>query len=281
VHRADQLGPNVVALECHACRVRYPVEEVVALGDPLQCVDVDCGAGGMIARTTPTLEERFPSGLLNRGFTPLPDALMRERERLGIGAHELLVIWALEQHRWLARDRVFPSRKRLSELTGLSDTTVRRTITRLADAGLITRVPRFRDNAGQTSNAYELDPLWDRLGSLAPESHRPGPESDRPGGNVHEAEPRASSHTDPGAPSHTDPGPWVTQTHEQEEDDLDEGQDIEPVGARTALAATRDELRLPTHDDEVRTPVTVPFTSPDERDEAHQSGRVFTLGTAA
>ena len=113
----------------------------------------------------------------------------------------------LERHRRLTGDIVFPSRAKVAKLTGLSNATVKRTIAKLVRRGLITRQKRFREDGAQTSNAYNLDPLWEKLAGFTLGSSNPPPGSHRPGGDL--ANP-TKAHSDPGGLGHTDPGPWVT-----------------------------------------------------------------------
>lgn len=64
---------------------------------------------------------------------------------------------------WLAIHRhgsdpqnCYPSRKRLARLLGTSESTVKRAIAELADAGLLTVIERRRADGKQTSNGYQL-----------------------------------------------------------------------------------------------------------------------------
>jgi len=88
-----------------------------------------------------------------------PHALMEQREALGMTAHDVLVVMALERHRLRAEQLVFPGIKRLGSLTGLSEASVRRSIKRLSGLGLVERL-RARKGGEYAQNYYDLDPLW-------------------------------------------------------------------------------------------------------------------------
>jgi hypothetical protein len=255
VHRREQVGVDVVALECHACGMRYvgpEIDEILAF-DELRCPDPECGAGGMIARKASRLEERFPDALARR-FTPLPDALMDQACALGLGPNELLVIWALERHRRLMGDVVFPSHRKLANLTRLSVPTVKRALAKLVKAELIEQQPHFRADGGRTTSQYNLDGLWQALATHS--SHRPTHSSHRPTHSSHR--PRGEGAKPPelvddipfdlGGIDHTDPGPQVTQTHQEvdvvvEVDAVPEGDLVSTRTAPRPLAATQRNLR--------------------------------------
>lgn len=162
VHRSDQVAVDVVALECHRCRVRYSGDELVELlgFEELTCLDPDCRAGGMVALRRSTLAERFGEAFTG-AWTPLPEALMDHAGNLGIGSNELLVIWALERHRRALGDEVFPGQQRIAGLTGLTIYQVRRALAKLVHRGLIDRrQPGREGKRGRAKVRYVLDPLW-------------------------------------------------------------------------------------------------------------------------
>lgn len=251
VHWRDQVDDGVVALECHRCHTRYAG---AGLSDILVCEELRCsacGTGGLIPHRTSSLAERFPAPL-DRNYTPIPNALTRHRDALGLGSNDLLVILALEQHRWAAGDEVFPSRSTIAELTGLSVRSVDRTLHGLVEAKLITKRPRYNSNAGQASNSYDLAPLWVAVAALEPQRH-----TDTPPG-VREAPPLvggpADCHADAPSPRQNEHWGGVTLAHEKEEVDLNEVlPEVDPVGTGPAPPATAAHI----------TPVQEPETDPN------------------
>lgn len=159
IHTADQLEADVVAVDCVKCGRRYGVDEFRVMD-----LCYDCNCGGFIPRRITRVEDRFPPELASR-FTPLPEALMDHAEALGIGPHELLVIWALERHRRMSGDEVWPSRQTLQRLTRLSRGQVTRAIGKLRPL-LNPYQPRFPDSGRQATNRYTLDFLWSAVTDL-------------------------------------------------------------------------------------------------------------------
>ncbi len=150
---------RTIALDCCHCDAHYPMDgegSVEHLDDPLRCIE--CGLSGFIPRQREEIAARFPERLAKR-FAVTPHALMEQREALGMTAHDVLVVMALERHRLRAEQLVFPGIKRLGSLTGLSEASVRRSIKRLSGLGLVERL-RARKGGEYAQNYYDLDPLW-------------------------------------------------------------------------------------------------------------------------
>ena len=76
-----------------------------------------------------------------------------------IGAHALLVYMALARHAGLNGGDCYPSLKYMASRLCISTRTITRAIATLASAGLIKVVPRYKDNGGRRSNAYDLLPV--------------------------------------------------------------------------------------------------------------------------
>ncbi len=158
IRTADELEPGVVAVDCVKCGRRYSADEFRVME-----LCYDCNCGGFIPRRIPRVEDRFPPELASR-FTPLPEALMDHADALNIGPHELLVVWALERHRRVSGDEVWPSRQTLQRLTRLSRGQVTRAIGKLRPL-LNPYQPRF--NSGRhATNRYTLDFLWSAVADL-------------------------------------------------------------------------------------------------------------------
>ncbi len=167
IHRPDQITGDIVALECHDCHERFAPDDELASGSLGDLACPSCGTGGLIPHRQSKLHERFPAAIA-QPFTPLPEALMDHRAELGIGPNELLVIIALERHRRLMGDLVFPSQERIAGLTGLSVSSTARAIKRLRSKKLVScSRPGIRGGAGGRGHVrYDLDPLWVALANL-------------------------------------------------------------------------------------------------------------------
>jgi Helix-turn-helix domain len=260
VHRASQVGADVVALQCHACGRRYTGTElhvILELGTDvdLQCAHPDCGAGGLIPHRESRIDERFPAEIATP-YMPIPLALLDHRAALGVGAHELLVVVALESHRRTMGDIVWPSYERLVKLTGLSESSVKRATANLVKTGLIER-DRPRSKKGRLSiNRYCLDPLWERL---ADHAHRGSPathgDAETTTGHPDPWTPAPNTpttgHIDPWTTGHPDPPPQVTLTPEVDVVEADPLLEVDPVGPSVRLTpdteAVEDDHTNPDH----------------------------------
>jgi hypothetical protein len=163
--------------------------------DELQCLDAECGVVGMLVADAFSLEQRFGADLVRAGWTPLPDALLSAE--LDFGPHELLVIWVLESYRWRPGP-VWPSHDTIATRTGLSVSTVKRTLRGLINTGLIK--PSYREGR---STRYDVAPLWTYVANDQPRPQGPGSDRPRPGG-------RGVKRRHPG---HTDPPTQIRLTH--------------------------------------------------------------------
>lgn len=229
IHDADEIPTGTLSLECHNCGKIYLAADM----DDAELRCEGCGASGFIPRRAAATAQRFPAPL-GQSFVPVPTALLEHAGALGIGPHEVLLVIALEKHRRLMGDEVFPGRQTLARLTQMSEHQVKRSSSKLVMLGLITRrQPGNTNQLGRGANRYCLDPLWERLAALAFGAHQrpqtaPVAVHERP-------QPRAEDHlralVRPFAGA-DDPICGAPVRHEV--DAVEVEQRIEPVGATTA-----------------------------------------------
>src|SRR5690349_16546212 len=112
IHRRDQIPRDTIALQCPRCQDQYSGTGMNEILCEEELICPGCGLGGMIATKTSTIAGRFPSRLA-ADYTPMPNALMDHADELGLGTDELVLVWALERHRRLMGDEVWPSRETL------------------------------------------------------------------------------------------------------------------------------------------------------------------------
>src|SRR3954465_604361 len=79
---------------------------------------------------------RWPEGV-GVPFVALPVLLLEHGEALGLESDDLLVLLALESHRFRADAPVWPSMKTLAALPRLSVSSVQRSVRRMREKGLI------------------------------------------------------------------------------------------------------------------------------------------------
>lgn len=98
-----------------------------------------------------------------RGFTAVPNCLLRGQAELGLSAMELTLILHIWSYWWEEEVLPFPSAGALASAMGSSERQVREHLGRLARRGLIAIQPRYGTNGARLSNAYDLGPLLARL----------------------------------------------------------------------------------------------------------------------
>jgi len=127
--------------------------------------------GGSLMARNPDLDVYFGDGLLDAGFTPVPNLLIRFYRKLSISEEQLAFIIHLMGQRYdkyhAAEDLPDIARRMDKNLA-----TVRGYSRQLRRSGLITVTPRYHKGA-QIGNVYNLAPLWDTLRGFAPPSPPP------------------------------------------------------------------------------------------------------------
>jgi hypothetical protein len=103
------------------------------------------------------------------GYTHLPNLLLRAQGRLKLTPVQFNVLAQLVEHWWEADKDPHPAKDRIARRMGKSPRMVQRYLTELEDAGFIKRIPRFTGKDAQTSNAYSLDGLVEKLKAVEPE----------------------------------------------------------------------------------------------------------------
>lgn len=114
--------------------------------------------------TDTSLATRWSEGILEHGFTAVPNLLLIYRGQLNITAPEFVVLVAIDSFRWGAKDP-WPSLEALSERCSYSRRTISKCVSSLEKKGLIERIRR-----SNTSNQYSLEPLVKVLNMAAASS---------------------------------------------------------------------------------------------------------------
>jgi len=166
VRDPEKVPAGTARLECPRCKKQHPMAEIEELGDPLTCTG--CWEAGLVPRRHDRIAGKYP-GKLGERFVTLPHELFDPDNGLELTAAELLVIAALESFRWRRGDLVYPSQERIASMTRLGRRTVQRALDALIADGLIL-VPEEHRGGRFAGNAYDLDPLWDRLEARGPRS---------------------------------------------------------------------------------------------------------------
>lgn len=105
----------------------------------------------------------------HRGFTIVPELLLRHQGDLEITAIEMNVLINLIAHWWYAERQPFPSDQKIADRMGVKPRTVQRAMASLEKKGLIDRnATKFRLTSGdyQSRRLVDLRGLKKKLGEL-------------------------------------------------------------------------------------------------------------------
>lgn len=114
-------------------------------------------------------EDKWSAQVIKLGYTPLPSLLLRGQAKLKLNPVQLNVLIQIIEHWWDADRDPFPSKDTIATRIGMSPRQVQRVLTQLEKAGMLKRKKRYLGHKGQTSNAYALDGLVEKLKKVEPE----------------------------------------------------------------------------------------------------------------
>jgi hypothetical protein len=169
-------------LVCEKCKAEFPADDTEQLWSPQiqrgRCLN--CGTIGQFVkrkvRKSSAVPNRWTKAVADVGWTPVPDLLLKHQRDLGLKASDLVVLLNLEHHRRQADQMVWPSAKTIAKRSGLGERTVRTSMRRLSDQGLIEVHSWSKPDGGTTSNRSTALGLRLALGLIA-ENVREGREA--------------------------------------------------------------------------------------------------------
>lgn len=115
-----------------------------------------------VTKKTASFSDKWSVLIEDRGYTQIPNLLIRHMGDLGITPIEYAVINGLLSHQW-SEENSFPSLNTISSYIGRSRGTAQSAVRSLENKGLIIRKPR----GGNETNEYDFGPLVERLESYA------------------------------------------------------------------------------------------------------------------
>ncbi|MBN8530581.1 MAG: helix-turn-helix domain-containing protein [Alphaproteobacteria bacterium] len=123
------------------------------------------------AANTKKLNERWGQDSIKAGWTAIPSVILERQQSLGLNAMDLAIIMHLVKHWWEAERNPYPSKRRICEAMGISESTMRKHVAKLQKAGLVNRAPKYLPGTkGVISNEYDLSGLVKRSKKLAQEA---------------------------------------------------------------------------------------------------------------
>jgi hypothetical protein len=106
------------------------------------------------------------------GYQLLPDVLLRNQKRLGLGATDLAVLLNITLHWWESEPAKMPHPRpvTIAQRIGVSTRSVERHIARMAKLGLLRWLPPQARKDGPSIRPFDLDGLVKKLQEIAAES---------------------------------------------------------------------------------------------------------------
>lgn len=118
------------------------------------------------------------------GFCIIPSILLRAQQRLGLNPTQLVVLLQLADYWWDEDRKPYPSKRDLSDRSGLSPRQIQRHVAALEKRGFVKRNERHAPRGGKSSNEYDVAGLVEHLKKIASDVAQPARLSDRPRGEV-------------------------------------------------------------------------------------------------
>ena len=129
-------------------------------------------------------EKKWGKPVIELGFSIIPSLLFRAQRRLGLTNTQLVVLLQLADFWWDHDRKPFPAKRLLAERMGIDPRNVQKHIADLESAGFLQRIRRSYLHGGQTSNAYDLSGLVEKLQKLEPSFRQVEEENKRRRANV-------------------------------------------------------------------------------------------------
>lgn len=117
------------------------------------------------------LNERWGEDSIKAGWTAIPSVILEYQQRLGLNPMDLAIVLHLVKHWWESHRNPYPSKRRICEAMGITQSTMRKHVAKLQKAGLVQRTPKhIVGTKGIASNEYDLSGLVKRARKLAQET---------------------------------------------------------------------------------------------------------------
>lgn len=99
---------------------------------------------------------------INGGFTSIPNILIEHQRSLGITTTQMCTLVVLMKYLWSSEEKTPPTYDRISASIGITKPTVRRSINRLVELGLLKKT-----QTAFSINQYDLSGLVDAVQKLS------------------------------------------------------------------------------------------------------------------
>ena len=123
-------------------------------------------------RNKSSTEKIFGTDVMGHGYTGIPNIMMRAQSRLGLNSAQFNILIQLLSYYMDSERPPYPTKRELRNRINVSDTTLKKHIRDLEQAGFVRRQQRFTKAGDFGSNIYHLDGLINKLKKLVPDFDR-------------------------------------------------------------------------------------------------------------
>lgn len=114
-------------------------------------------------------EDKWGKVIVANGYTMIPNILIQRQRTLGLTPTHLNILLQLLMYWWEDDNLPHPTKKRLAESMGVSESTVQRNLRQMENMGYLKRIIRKQEQNRNLSNQYDLTPLRQLLEPQADE----------------------------------------------------------------------------------------------------------------
>lgn len=105
------------------------------------------------------LEDKWGKTIVAVGYTMIPNILIQRQRTLGLTPTHVNILLQLLMYWWEDDNLPHPTKKRLAESMGLSESTVQRNLRQMEQMGFLKRIFRKQEKNRNLSNQYDLSLL--------------------------------------------------------------------------------------------------------------------------
>lgn len=113
--------------------------------------------------------KKWGDKLIDAGYTILPSILITRQKALGLEPIHINILLVLFTHWWTADNLPYPTKKRMAEIIGVDESTIRRRIAEMEKWKFISRVQRRVEKDKNLPNIYDCTGLIVALQPFAQE----------------------------------------------------------------------------------------------------------------
>lgn len=129
-------------------------------------------------RKLSSTEKIFGEAVMSHGYTGVPNIMVRAQARLGLNPTQFNILVQLLSYYMEPNRPPYPPKRHLLKRTGISESTLKKHIKELEDAGFIEREQQYTAAGDFGSNIYHMKGLIRKLKKLVPDFDKEREERD-------------------------------------------------------------------------------------------------------